>query len=45
MASQESFPFTDKHAVASVNKIHRGKKSETYLIVIKDFSPQQAEIK
>lgn len=40
MSSPESFPFTDKHAVASVNKIHGGKKkSETHLIVIKDFFP------
>lgn len=28
MATPESFPFTDKHAAASVNKIHRGKKRE-----------------
>lgn len=28
MASPESFPFTDKHAAASVNKIHGGKKKE-----------------
>lgn len=39
MASPESFPFTDKHAAASVNKIHGGKKNETHLIVIKDFFP------
>lgn len=38
MVSPESFSFTDKHTAASVNKIHR-EKSETHLIVIKDFFP------
>lgn len=30
MVSPESFSFTDKHAAASVNKIHREKKWDTF---------------